>query len=112
MYQTNNPYSNAIQIYSHPLKSKMIRGKQAPFLNKEIHKLIMQKSRIRNKYNKQPSRKNFLACRKFKDKCITLVVRKSKQKYLKKFWDTVKPFMTNKGTASNDNIVIEAEMKK
>ena len=52
MYQTNNPYSNAIQIYSHPLKSKMIRGKQAPFLNKEIHKLIMQKSRIRNKYNK------------------------------------------------------------
>ena len=48
---------------------------------------------------------------KIEDKCITLV-KKWKQKYLKKFWDTVKPFMTNKGTASNDNIVIEAEMKK
>ena len=93
IYQTNDPYSKPTAIFFHTLKSKMIRGNQAPFKNKEIHKLITQKSRIRNKYNKKMknSRKMFLAYKKIQNKCIILV-RKSKQKYLKKFWDTVKPY--------------------
>lgn len=35
-----------------PLKTKKIRGNQAPFMTKEYSKAIMNKSKMRNKYNK------------------------------------------------------------
>ena len=64
-----------------------------------------------------PSRENFLAYKKIKNKCNNLL-KKSKKKYFqenaneglsnKSFWNTVKPFISNKGTLSNDNIIIES----
>ena len=44
-----------------PLKSKTVRGNQAPFMNKEVSKTIMEKSRLRNRHLKYPSRQNILA---------------------------------------------------
>ena len=35
-----------------PLKQKQMRGNQAPFMTKELSKVIMTRSRIKNKYNK------------------------------------------------------------
>ena len=102
----------------HLIKSKIIRGNQAPFMNKKLSKSIMDKSRIKNKYLKWPSRENFLAYKKIKNKCNNLI-KKSKKIYFqvhagegsatgKSFWKIVKPFISTKGTLSSDNIIIEA----
>ena len=124
IYKTDDSYSKLTEIMFEvlekhaPLKTKTIRGNQAPFTNKRLSKAIMNKSRIRNKYLQWPSRENFLAYKKIKNKCNNLL-KKSKKKYFqenanegsvsnKSFWNTVKPFISNKGTLSNDDIIIES----
>ena len=89
-------------------------------MNKELSKVIMKKSRLRNKYLEWPSRENFLAYNKVKNKCNTLT-RKTENRYFeyvaknknfatsKTFWNTVRPFATNKGTISDETIKIKAE---
>jgi len=87
-------------------------------MNKELSKCIMNKSRIKKKYLKWPSRENYLALKRIKNKCNNLM-KKSKKTYFQKnadegsatskpFWNAVKPFISDKGTLSNDNIIIEA----
>ena len=63
---------------------KKIRGNHAPFMNKYLSKIIMQNSKVQNKYLKCPSRKNFLTYEKLKNKCNSLI-RKSKKGILPKF---------------------------
>ena len=41
----------------------------ALFMTKELSRGIMKRYRIRNKYNKWPSRENFLALKQAKNKC-------------------------------------------
>ena len=104
-----------------PLKSKKIRGNQAPFMTKEYSKAIMNKSKMRNKYNKWKSRENYLNYQKSKSHCKKTgysVKRKHFQKVTengimtsKKFWDTVKPILTNKG-GTNGNVIILEENGK
>ena len=102
-----------------PLKEKHIRGNHAPFMTKELSKAIMEKSKARNKYLKWPSRENYVSHKKSKNKCNSLT-RKAKKLFFKKatkdgimtnkkFWSTVKPFLTNKGCISNDFISIEKD---
>ena len=122
--------SNSIEMYSSftkvyrkvldkhaPLKVKKIRGNQALFMIKELSKVIMHKSKLKNKYQKWPSRENFLALQKSKNYCNNLS-KSTKRKYFEKvtkkgfvnnraFWNTVKLFLTNKGFLTNDNIVIK-----
>ena len=85
-------------------------------MTKELSKAIMEKSKTRNKYLKWPSRENYLSHNKTKNKCNTLT-RKTKKNFFreatkdgimsnKRFWSTVKPFLTNKGYISNDFISI------
>ena len=97
-----------------------VRGSHALFMNKKLSEVIMNKSRLRNKYLKWSSRENFLAYKKVKKKCNTLT-RKTKKRYFeyiaknknfamsKTFWNTIRPFITNKGTISDENIKIKAE---
>ena len=88
-------------------------------MNKELSKAIMEKSRLRNKYLKYPSRENFLSYKNIKNKCNNLL-EQSKKKYIKdvsnkrvatskSFWNTVKHVITHKGIQTNENITIEAE---
>ena len=56
----------------------MIKVNQVPVMNKKLSKLIMKKSRTRNKYTRWPSRENFLVHKKIKKKCNNLV-RKPKK---------------------------------
>ena len=65
MYKSNNEmYSTFTKVFrlvldKHaPLKVKKVRGNQGPFMTKELSKAIMNKSKIRNKYQKWPSREN------------------------------------------------------
>ena len=126
IYKSEEPYSKLSEIFQEilqkhtPLKSKQVRGNHAPFMNKELSKVIMNKSRLRNKYLKWPSRESFLAYKKVKNKCNTLTRKTEKInfKYIGKnknfatnetFWNRVRPFITNKGTISDENIKIKAE---
>ena len=47
-------------------------------MNKELNKVIMNKSRLRNKDLKWPSREKFLVYKKVKNKCSTLTEKLEK----------------------------------
>ena len=51
-----------------PLKEKIIRGNNAPFMTKELRKAIMNRSRLKKKYQDWPSRENFKNWKKQKNK--------------------------------------------
>ena len=76
MYETQNDmfttftdvFRSVIDKHA-PLKTKIIRGNQAPFMTKALSKAIMTRLRLRSKYNKWQSRENFLAFRKAKNYC-------------------------------------------
>ena len=67
LFRSPKPYSKLTEIYSNlldqhaPFKIRKVRGNQAPFMNKELSKAIMNKSKNRKKYLKWPSRENCLA---------------------------------------------------
>ena len=99
------------------IKSKYCRANQAPFMNKSISKAIMKRSRLRNKFLKNKNAQNNLLYNRQRNYCVSLI-RKTKKAYFnsietdnivngKKFWKTVKPFLTDKGTVSNKITLIE-----
>ena len=86
------------------LKMKKLREKHAKLMTRELRKAIMDRSRFKNKYLKWRSRENFLAYKKAKNIC-NLLNKKAKKNYFKKatadgvmsnkkFWKTVKTFLT------------------
>ena len=120
-----DPYTKLSEIFSEVLnyhallKQKSVRGNHAPFTTRELSKAIMSKSKVQNSYVKWPSRENFVAYKKAKNEFNSLT-RKAKRKFFKKatksgvmsnrtFWKTVKPFLTNKGCMTNDDISIEKD---
>ena len=61
------------------IKQKSIRGNQPPFMNKDIRKAIMTRTRIRNRFLKEASPMNRLAFKK------RITVKIKKQYY--GFWN-------------------------
>ena len=74
----------------------------------------MIRSRIKNKYNKWPSRENFLALKQIKNKCTNLTKTAKKQYFAKSaenqpltnqsFWNSISLFLTNKNVRNDDVI--------
>ena len=71
-------------------------------MTKELSKAIMNRSKLKNRYTKWPSRENFLALKKQKNICKNLK-KKTKKNYFSKitsngvmgnkhFWNTVNLF--------------------
>ena len=126
IYKAKDPYNKLTNIILYntlekhaPLKSKTVRGNQAPFMNKELSKAIMEKSRLHNRHLKYPSRENFLVYKNIKNKFNNLL-KQSKKKCIKdisnkgaatskSLWNTVKHSITHKGIQRNENIIIEVE---
>ena len=99
-----------------PLKKKFVRGNQAPFVNREFQKAIYTRTRLKNKYWRDPSRENELAYKKQMNLCVS-IRRKSITNYLNKFtdkgleinksfWKFIKPILTNKDTLTDCDIKI------
>ena len=97
-----------------PLRSKTLRSNRAPFMTKNLSKVIMNRSRLRSKYLKWPSRENFFEYKKVKIICNS-INKSTKKAYFadisrkgfvsnKTFWNTVKPFLTNKGFLTNETL--------
>ena len=89
------------------LKKKILRGNDAPFMNKELRKAIYTRSRLRNRYFKNPTKENETSYKKQRNKCVSLRRKSITQHFSKitskgimtnkQFWKTMKPFLTNKG---------------
>ena len=106
-----------------PLKKKLGRGNQAPFRNRDFQKAmsIYTRTRLKNKYWRDPSRENELAYKKqsslyvsIRRKSITNYLNKFTHKGLetnKSFWKFIKPFLINKGTLTDCDMTV-ADGKK
>jgi len=102
-----------------PIKTKILRGNDSPFMTKELRKAIMNRSRFTNKYNKWKSRENFLNLENSR-KIVKELTFSAKKDYFKKasedgiitnkkFWKTMKPLMTNKGIFATNLITLEED---
>ena len=89
-----------------PQKKRYLLGNHKPFINAEISKAIMIRSRMRNRFLKHRSHENRSLFQKQRNKCVSLL-RKAKKEYFssliinkvednKSFWKIVKPFLSNK----------------
>ena len=99
-----------------PIKQKFVRGNNAPFMNKTLSKAFMTRTRLKNKYNSNPSlynRKKYTAYRNY---CVKLL-RKEKREYYNNldlklignnriFWKRIKPLFSNKQTSTKDTIIL------
>ena len=59
-----------------PLKKKYLSANQSRFVNKELNKVIMQRSRLHNKYLKDKIRAASMAYKKQINVCVS-ILRKS-----------------------------------
>ena len=65
-------FCNAINKHA-TLKNKTIRGNDAPFMNKELAKAIMTRSRSKNIFIEEKSKQNWQAFAKQRNKCTKLI---------------------------------------
>ena len=78
-----------------PIKMKNVRANEAPFMNRTIKKAIMKRSRLRNKFLKNPTNENNLNYKRQRNLCVTLL-RNEKRIFLsiltRKRFLTIKSF--------------------
>ena len=98
------------------LKKNILQGNHASFIDKEFRKAIYTRSRLRNKFLKSSTKENKSLFKKQRNKFVLL-----KKKYIKtylskatengvntnkEFWKIIKPFLTNKGFLSRNEITL------
>ena len=99
-----------------PIKTKKVRGNNAPFMTKALSKEIMHRSKLKNNFNKKPTDENKRLYNKQRNFCVALL-KKEKRNYYnnldlrifkdnKKFWQTVRPLFSDKQNLLERNIVI------
>ena len=119
---TNSTYNYLINVLVSlldkcaPLKKKVIRGNQSRFMNKELSKAIMKRSELKSKYLKFQNSKNRNNYKKQRNLCVSLKKKANKNDFQinmknikgnsKPFYDLIKPYLTNKGALSSNDIVI------
>ena len=59
MYEGFSDTFKAVVNKYAPLQEKLVGGNKAPFMTKESRKAIMNRSRLKKKYQDWPSRENF-----------------------------------------------------
>ena len=102
-----------------PVKKKVVRGNNAPFMNRTLSKAFMHRAKLRNKYLKSPNENNKMAYKQYRNFCVSLL-RKEKKKFYnnmdvsvmkdnKKFWKNVKPLFTGKSKRSTKIMLIEGD---
>ena len=95
---------------------KIQRENHAPFISKEMRKAIYARSRLRNKFYKNPSEENERKCKRQWSLCLSFRRKAIKQYFSnitsegivtnKGFWKRIKLFLTNKGCIENSDIML------
>ena len=105
-----------------PLKEKQVRCNQATFVNKDLRKAIMTRSRLLNRFRHDRTIPSHVAYKKQRNICVKLL-RKTKKYFFnnldvkcvtdnKKFWKTVTPCLTDKALKGQIIKLIESEKVK
>ena len=115
-----NSFENAFQqaLDKHaPIKTKVIRGNNKPFVNNELRKAIATRSRLKNKATKTGSDDDFLRYKKQRNfvKNLNLKIQRkyfqnlnpNKLDMNKKFWKTFKPLFSDKSISAERLILVE-----
>ena len=102
-----------------PMKEKYVRANNAPFMTKTLSKAIMTRSRLRNRYLKNPTTNNKAIYNKQRNFCVNLLRRVKKDYYNnldqnlitdnKKFWKTITPFFSDKNKVDRKITLIDGE---
>ena len=102
-----------------PLKVKYTRANNQPFMNKKLSKAVMTRSRLRNKFLKNPNDTNNINYKKYRNYCTRLFKKEKKLYYNnldtnlitdnKKFWKTVKPLFSEKHFGNNKITLLEGD---
>ena len=89
-----------------PMKQKIIRANEPPFMNRSIKKEVMNRSRLKNKFLKENSEEDRLAYNKQRNLCTGLLLKEKKAYFEnldssritdnKTFWKTIKPMFSKK----------------
>ena len=100
-----------------PLKQKLIRNNNQPFMTKTHRKAIMKRSKSRNKFNEEENIGNWSEYKRQRNLCSNLLKQSKKRHFNslnvndvtenKKFWKTIKPFFTEKNKTTNNIILTE-----
>ena len=103
-----------------PLKQKYVRSNHSPFLNKEILKAIMNRTRLRRKFLRSRSTEDRSAYNQQRNFCLSLVRKAIKDYYNnldhkkltdnKSFWRTVKSLFSDKNLSFSKITLIENEL--
>ena len=109
----SNRFLEVINVHS-PLKTEIVRGNDAPSIDKQLRKAIYTRTRLKNKIRKNPSKEKKVAYKKQRNfwvcsrrKCMKNYLKKFTEKGLttnKSFWRFTKRFLTNKGFIGNNDI--------
>ena len=128
LYNPNNEHTNysmfeevVVKLLNHhaPLKKRFVRANNSPFMNKTLSKAVMTRSRLRNKYIKNPSLENKMNYTRYRNYCTGLFRREKKLFYNnldtkmitdnRKFWKTIKPLFSDKHFSNNKITLLEGE---
>ena len=111
-------FMNILNKYA-PIKSKLVRGNNAPFMNKTLSKSFMQRAKLKNKYNKTPTEINHFHYRKQRNYCTNLLKKVKKEYYNnlnlnifkdnKTFWKNIRPLFSDRNKGQNNIILIDKE---
>ena len=97
-----------------PVKEKLIRGNNKPFITKELRKEIFKRSRLKNKANKS-GLQNDISLYKKQRNYVCSLVKNEKRKYFKninittdqkRFWRACKPYLSEKYFSEDNRIFI------
>jgi hypothetical protein len=99
-----------------PIKKKIVRKAQCPYMNGNLRKAIYKKCMLRNSYYKNRSNENWQKYKKQRN-LVTKIKKQSIRTYFrtkcngsnKDFWSTIKPFFNNKCTTTNDEIILRVD---
>ena len=100
-----------------PMKEKVVRANDKPFMNKALRRAIMRRSFLKNKYQKLKSEESHKAFKKQKNYTNRLL-KKEQVKYWgnldlkkytdnKRFFDTVKPLFSKSGQGKQKITLVE-----
>ena len=110
-----------------PMKQKYLIANQGRFMTKHLHKVIMKRSRLRNKFLRDRTDTSRDEYKKQSNLCVSLLKKAKKDHFAnvdtksvtdnKKFWQTVKPLFSNKVKVKKviklveNDVMIEDESK-
>ena len=120
-----NSYANFEQTFLEvldkhaPIKKKVVRANDKPFMTKALRKAIMRRSALKNKYISEKTVEAKKAFRKQKNYTDKLL-KKEKKRYFgnldlnnltdnKKFWNTIKPLFSNGSSKTGKITLVENE---